>query len=763
MRKKSLKDFLFYRIVLMVIVPMFIISCVSIFISVNSIKERIERRNTALRNIFNYSVNHYEESLSKIGNLLLEMDIDEFGTEHDLEIMEKTNHNFDKLQILNLEGIVKYSSQGEGCIGIDMSNFEFVEKATIEDGFFWSKVMKSLKDQNSEIMIAKRFKSGILVGSIDVKTFGSLVTETVKGTGSRVAILDADGEIIISNLKEIVPKIETSYDYVYKSENQEMQKRSFIEGRKKLDIIQSYGKVKKTGWDVVIIEETSKGFILAWDFYRHIVLGMLALTLGIIYVSYFLMEKLSGDIKKLNIMSEKVFLGELPKMMEYEISEAEELAQRFLLMGEVVLEREENIKEKAGFLENLLETIPNPVFYKDKNHVYLGGNKAFADYLGLEKHEFLGKTVYDVAPKGMAEIYKEADDRILEAGTTQIYETQVMAAGENIKDVKFYKSVFRNLEGKKSGIIGVILDVTSLKEAVRMAEKKERLIESLLNTVPLPTFYQDINGLYINCNKAFEEIVNKGKNEIIGKCHLEVWAGNFTEYCNVQDEKIFKEEKSQKFEYTIINKNGENRSVIFDKAVFYNEDGKVAGIVGVISDITEIRKMQNELKNLSLKDSLTGIYNRRGFEEMSNKVLKESSRNKDYVSIIMIDIDDFKLYNDHYGHQAGDRCLIQISEKLENSCRRPLDIVARYGGEEFIVFLPNTDLKGAKIVAEKINKNIQEMKIEHVKSKHGGVVTVSLGVASEIPKDELSREKLTGFADKMLYLAKDKGKNRVEG
>lgn len=129
----------------------------------------------------------------------------------------------------------------------------------------------------------------------------------------------------------------------------------------------------------------------------------------------------------------------------------------------------------------------------------------------------------------------------------------------------------------------------------------------------------------------------------------------------------------------------------------------------------------------------------------------------------MLDIDKFKLYNDHYGHQAGDECLKKIAEKLEKSCKRPSDIVGRYGGEEFIIFLPDTTLEGARTVAEKIRKNIENMEIEHVKSRHGGVVTVSLGISATVPNNEYEMEKLIGKADKMLYQAKELGRNRVEG
>lgn len=638
MRKKSLREVLFYRIILLVIIPMFIISYLSVYISVSGIKESIEKRNTAIRNVFNYSIDNYEKSIFLIGNLLIDNFIKNSEKNHDLKVIKKINHNFKKIQILDLEGIIRYSSEEGEYLGLDMSNFEFIEKAITQKGVFWSKVMKSFEDQSPEIMVAKRFGSEILVGSIDLEELNNLVKDIVKNTGSKVAILDRSGDIIIDNLKGLTPqKNSFIYDYVYKSKNQEIKKRSFIKDRTKLDIIQSYKKIDKTGWDIIIIEEASKGFLLAWDFYRHLVLGISLFTLGIIYLSSLVISKFTEDIKKLKIISKKVSLGELPENLEYEILETEELANKFLLMGKVVFEREKKINEKGIFLENLLYTIP------------------------------------------------------------------------------------------------------------------------------IPTFYQDKKGRYTNCNKAFEEIVDKKKIDIIGKDHLEVWGNNFTDQCNSKDEELFREKNLQKFEYNIIDKDSQKRILIFNKTVFYNEEGQVGGIIGVISDITEIRKMQRELKSLSLKDSLTSIYNRRGFEEISNISLKESIKNKNKVSIIMIDIDNFKLYNDNYGHQAGDKCLKKIARKLEESCMKPSNVVARYGGEEFIVFLPNTDLDEAKIVAKKINKNIQEMKIDHIESKHEKVVTVSIGVASNIPKDERSLEKLTGLADKMLYKAKERGRNRVEG
>ncbi|WP_320045805.1 diguanylate cyclase [uncultured Ilyobacter sp.] len=763
MKKRGLKEFLFYRIVLMLILPMFIISCTSIVISINSIRERVERRNSAVINIVNYFVSHCEEGIKQIGEVFSKGDISDQKKNDYLSTSEKNYKLFKKIQVLDLDGIVRYSSEGSENTGYDMSNFDFLGKAVDGEGYCWSDVMLSPVDGNYEIMLSKRFGRDIFIGYLNIEELNTVLKESIKNTGSKMAVLDRSGNVIFYDIEGMDSERKSEIKYKYISSVKNSGDTEFVIGGNRSDRIENYGRIEKTGWDIIIIEDASRSFIFMWDFYKQIIFGIGLFTLMIIYISYSALGKLLKDMRKLKLISEKVSAGEMPEMLNYEISETEDLAGRFLIMGRVVLEREKSIKEKVALLQNLLDAIPNPVFYKDKDHRYMGCNDAFAEYIGIKKEEIPGKIVYDIAPKNKADIYRDADDKILESGEDQIYQSQVVNGQGEIKDVKFYKSVFRDLHGDKVGIIGVMLDITNLKDAVRAAEKKERLLESLLNTVPLPIYYQDKEGKYINCNRAFEEIVGKKRDNIIGKLHKEVWGENLKGCSTKNDMELLMNKKLQKTEYKITDGSGQTRIVVVDKTVFYTAEGEVGGIIGAISDITDIRQMQEDLKILTLKDSLTGIYNRRGFEEMSERIWRESSRNKNSVSIIMLDIDKFKLYNDHYGHQAGDECLKKIAEKLEKSCKRPSDIVARYGGEEFIILLPDTTLDGARTVAENIKRNIQEMGIEHVKSKYGCRVTVSLGIASTVPKNEEEMEKLIGTADGMLYQAKEMGRNRVQG
>ena len=175
-----------------------------------------------------------------------------------------------------------------------------------------------------------------------------------------------------------------------------------------------------------------------------------------------------------------------------------------------------------------------------------------------------------------------------------------------------------------------------------------------------------------------------------------------------------------------------------------------------------LAEMNKRLMRLSILDGLTGIPNRRRFDESLGIEWKRAMRNKTPISLILMDIDYFKLYNDHYGHQEGDECLKKVAKTLESLIQRPTDLVSRYGGEEFVALLPETGPDGAKILAERMRQTVEELCIPHQQSKVSKCVTLSLGVASVVPERGESAEKLVEMADKALYKAKQSGRNRVE-
>ena len=187
-----------------------------------------------------------------------------------------------------------------------------------------------------------------------------------------------------------------------------------------------------------------------------------------------------------------------------------------------------------------------------------------------------------------------------------------------------------------------------------------------------------------------------------------------------------------------------------------------------ISDMRhELSKLNRELKMISVKDGLTGLANRRHFDEVMERELKRSIRTKTELSLVLCDIDQFKLYNDNYGHQGGDDCLKEVASALAKSSNRSGDLVARYGGEEFAFILPETDLQGAKAVAESIRKAVESLAIPHANSSVSDHVTLSCGVYSILPQKEqdiatMTRE-LIETADQNLYKAKSMGRNQIFG
>ena len=175
----------------------------------------------------------------------------------------------------------------------------------------------------------------------------------------------------------------------------------------------------------------------------------------------------------------------------------------------------------------------------------------------------------------------------------------------------------------------------------------------------------------------------------------------------------------------------------------------------------ELKQANEELERMAKHDGLTGLANRRFLDERLNQEWQRLKREKGVFSVIICDIDYFKKYNDHYGHQGGDDCLVKVAHAIRGCLRRPSDLAGRYGGEEFLILLPNTDKKGAIGVAEVIRTTVCGMTIENEKSEAASHVTLSFGVASTSPHDDGSPEKLVSAADEALYMAKEQGRNRV--
>ncbi|HCT40914.1 MAG TPA: sensor domain-containing diguanylate cyclase [Moraxellaceae bacterium] len=220
-------------------------------------------------------------------------------------------------------------------------------------------------------------------------------------------------------------------------------------------------------------------------------------------------------------------------------------------------------------------------------------------------------------------------------------------------------------------------------------------------------------------------------------------------------------------DYRALTRDG-NYVWIRDVVHVVRKDGEVEALVGFMFDISERKKneeellrLQRELEVLSYKDGLTNVSNRRMLDVVLQREWASAYRNQQPLSLILLDIDFFKEFNDQYGHVVGDECLRRVAALLDAAAARPRDLVARFGGEEFVLVLPETDADAAVAVAERCRGLVLDEMIPHARSRVGAFLSISLGVGTIVPSDQDSPEAFIAVVDRLLYRAKAQGRNCV--
>jgi diguanylate cyclase (GGDEF)-like protein len=175
----------------------------------------------------------------------------------------------------------------------------------------------------------------------------------------------------------------------------------------------------------------------------------------------------------------------------------------------------------------------------------------------------------------------------------------------------------------------------------------------------------------------------------------------------------------------------------------------------------DLKRYRDLLEDLSMKDGLTGVANRRRFDEVFGREWEHAVRHRLPISVLLIDVDHFKQFNDNYGHGAGDECLLTLARTLEGAVRRHMDLLARYGGEEFACLLAETDEESGRVVADRLRAQVKDLRIPHAFSSASSYVTVSVGAAATVPAADDDPMDLLSHADRLLYHAKESGRDRT--
>jgi diguanylate cyclase (GGDEF)-like protein/PAS domain S-box-containing protein len=321
------------------------------------------------------------------------------------------------------------------------------------------------------------------------------------------------------------------------------------------------------------------------------------------------------------------------------------------------------------------------------------------------------------------------------------------------------------------GIVGILLSIKQQKnnELLKIAQERQQILELVLEGTEVGLWDWDIETNKVIFNKQWCNLLGYNLSEIeptLESLKKQIHTKELLQFC--QNIKKYLDGKTKFYNniYRVKHKNG-NWIYILDKGKIIKNDtnGKPIHFVGTYTNITELKLIEEKLRSLAMLDELTGIKNRRAFNEYLCLQWTYWKFKKISFCILLIDIDYFKKYNDAYGHIKGDDCLKLIAQTIECSVENKSDMVARFGGEEFIVLLTNTNtnIDNSIKIGNLIRNNINKLTIPHNSSDCSKFVSVSIGIATTNQlKLEEDYTSLLILADKALYLAKNNGRNQVK-
>lgn len=283
-------------------------------------------------------------------------------------------------------------------------------------------------------------------------------------------------------------------------------------------------------------------------------------------------------------------------------------------------------------------------------------------------------------------------------------------------------------------------------------------IQNAIDVLPSPIFIKGGDCRYIACNRAFEDYIGLPRSKIVGATVYDVAPTELAAIYEKADRDLLASGGTQIYETNVRYADGSHRDVMFFKSVFYSAEGKPDGISGVILDITERKRLENELAQAAREDFLTGAVNLRTFYELANQEFSRFQRTGEAFSLLVLDLDHFKAINDTLGHEAGDDALRKFVQAVRANLREQ-DIFARTGGDEFRLLLPGTPQSGAILLAERIRG---ELSLVNLRAPNGSVtLSVSAGLCGSRPDDK-DIDDIVRRADAALYQAKAAGRNSVK-
>jgi len=412
-------------------------------------------------------------------------------------------------------------------------------------------------------------------------------------------------------------------------------------------------------------------------------------------------------------------------------------------------------KYLANQFESIIDHMPGLVFYKDRNNCFVSVNKSVADAHKMTKAEMTGMNLNKIYPEEVALQYYQDDLEVINSGEAKMNIIEPWDTDEGRRWLSTSRIPFVNDDGDIIGIIGMSFDITDRI----LAQEEIRILQKTVEQAPDAIVLTEPDGTICYVNKAFLEVTGYSQKEAIGQ-NPRILKDNRDAKVNFSE--MWEQIISGKEWHGVFQNRKKDGTEYWERASIsplYDDDGNLIKFIGIKTDITKEHKNEIEIERLHRTDMLTNVNNRRGFFELAEKELLRNQRYPQDSSLLMLDIDFFKIINDEYGHNIGDQALREFAAVCADSIRAT-DIIGRIGGEEFAIYLVNMNLENAYPVAERIRRNVEQIDLLD-ENGHKVAFTVSVGVTEITPFDH-KLDQILKRADIALYQAKNKGRNRVE-
>ena len=417
-------------------------------------------------------------------------------------------------------------------------------------------------------------------------------------------------------------------------------------------------------------------------------------------------------------------------------------------------ETETSLSYETNFLKTLIKTIPDLIWLKDTNGIYLECNSRFEDFFGATEGQIVGKTDYDFKDKELADFFIHNDKITMESGKAHTNEELLTFASDGHQElISTTKVPMYSKDGKAIGVLGIGHDMTEQKRT----EESLRLAASVFTHSREGIMITSPQNTIVDVNDAVTEITGYTKEELIGKNPKILSSNTNPPLFYEQMWKKLKEESYWDGEIWNRHKNGTLYAEMVTISVVKDDKNKIVNYLALFSDITPIKEQQKRLEYIAHYDALTGLPNRVLLSDRLKQAIAQTQRKQNSLALVYLDLDGFKDINDNYGHDYGDELLSLLAKQMKHVLRDG-DTIARLGGDEFVAVLSELQTHDECIpLLERLLKSIStSIQVKDVAIN----LSASLGVSFYDAGDRIDPDQLLRYADQAMYQAKVSGKNR---